>query len=518
MKELIHAPLLKLVACFVLGILLAHYGLGWLAWVALPAALWHLRTLRTTGRQLSRRQEYGLALGLYLMALGLGALRQVTVPAGPGADGLAAYNCQPVALAGVVSAPVKETAYGHKTWLDAFAADSGAGWAVAPGRVLLYLPAGPDSLPAEGDSLFVTLDLRDVYSRYPGYLAYLHQHDIYYSGQVQAYQRGGRAFRLVYVARDWQQRLARQLDGLMGQPEAAAVARAMFLGDKNALDPEIRAGFAAAGLSHILAISGLHVGIIFLCLGFLTRPLRALPMGHRLQQGVLLLALLVYMAVTGASPAVVRAVLMFGTIILFRITNYRYHMLNLVAISAWLQLLHTPSIIFDIGFQLSYAAVLGIVGLLPRFEALVATPFSWLNKAYGAIGVTLVATLATLPLVLYHFGQFPTYFLLANVLVSAFAFVLVLTGFLTVCLSWVPGLNALLGQLCTFELEVLLYIVREVTTLPSPVIQLGTWPGQGLLMVGLQLALAALFMLLPRLRLPRRSLRPAAAWMAPASS
>ncbi|RMG61402.1 MAG: ComEC family competence protein, partial [Bacteroidetes bacterium] len=416
MKELLHAPLLKLLLFFVLGLWLAELVSGYLAWVLLPAGLGFLGYLGRD-RQASRRQEWLLALCIYLCALGLGSLRQSLIAPETGADELAGYNCRPVALAGLAGTPSKATTYGAKTWIEVFAADTGAGWAPTQGRVLLYL--GDSVAPIrEGDSLFVQTDLRNIYSRYPGYLEYLHQQGIYYSGQADRLERGGAAFSLTRLARHWQETLSHRLAAILPHPEGVGIAQAMFLGDKSGLSPETRDQFAAAGVSHILAISGLHVGIVFLLLGRLTRFLVLIPQGHRLQQLVILLILVGYMGLTGASPAVVRAVLMFGTILVFRMTYYRYHLLNLIAISAWLQLLYDPAILHNIGFQLSYAAVLGIVGLLPRFEALVETPYPWLNKVYATIGVTLVATLATLPLVLTHFGQFPTYFLLANVLVS----------------------------------------------------------------------------------------------------
>ncbi|MEO0641231.1 MAG: ComEC/Rec2 family competence protein, partial [Bacteroidota bacterium] len=247
--------------------------------------------------------------------------------------------------------------------------------------------------------------------------------------------------------------------------------------------------------SHILAISGLHVGIIFLCLDFLLMWLHRFPRGKRIKQGVILMLLLAYMFVSGASPAVVRATLMFGTILMMRLLRERYVILNVVSLAALIQMMVEPSVVFSLGFQLSYSAVVALVTLYPALDAYFQSDYILLNILNGWIGVTLVATLATAPLIWVHFGKFPTYFLLSNVLVSAFAFGAVLTGFLTILFIWIPGLNALLAQACTLCIRCIHLIAQLISSSPHAVIQdpILPWEALGILMIQLLVAAAFLF-------------------------
>ncbi|GAB4410834.1 MAG: hypothetical protein OHK0039_15500 [Bacteroidia bacterium] len=516
MKPLIHAPLFKVALCLLLGILLADLLGSWAACIAPPALLGFLAMLRKDRRSLSQGYEIRLSLLIFLAAIGVGAARHWTATLPDRTPGLEVVNCERVFLAGTLRGNVKTYPDGgRRARLDVWAARRDSTWQAIGGQILLSIPATIDTLIAPFDTVFVEADVRDLHSPHASYLKYMHRQGVYHRAYVQRLGLKGREAGIRAYCYDWQQRLSDRLAAQLTDSSIVGIAQAMFLGDKDALDTETRDNFAAAGVSHVLAISGLHVGIIFLFLNILLMPLQLLPQGRRIKHVVILAMLLVYMMITGASPAVVRAVLMFVTILIFRITYSRYHMLNLLAISGMLQMLHDPLVVFDIGFQLSYAAVIGIVTLLPRFEAAVESPWPVVNKFYGWIGVTLVATLATLPLVLMHFGRFPTYFLAANILVSLISFVVVLTGFLTVILGWIPGVGTVLGALCTFELQVLRLIADETSKLPHAVLDSSNWAGPGLLMVGLQLAVATLLLLLPKLKLPRRRAAapaPAPAW------
>lgn len=500
MKTLIHAPLLKFALCFLTGLLLGPV-IGTWAWgiclLAIPAVgycLWQDRRYQRQGF------ERLVAALIYLMAFGLGGLRgwsgDYQVPLTP----LGHFNCETISVMGVVTKPVKINAYGQKAPVQIWAVARDSQWVAVQGHALLYAPREQDSLSwAEHDTVLARVQIRDMRSRYPDYLAYLHRQGIYHALYADTLIALGRSQTLTARARAVQTAMARQLAMLIPDSTQQGIALAMFLGEKRGLSQQTRAYFAAAGLSHLLAISGLHVGIIFLLLNVLLAPLHLIRHGQRIKHILILLVLLAYMFITGASPAVVRAVLMFATILLFRIGYQRYHMLNLVAIAALIQMVADPAIVREIGFQLSYSAVLGIVCWLPYMERLFPTENPWLKKIYGWIGVSLVATLATLPLVLIYFGRFPTYFLLANLLVSGLAFPLVLTGFLTVLCAYIPGLNQLLGYLSTQLIDLLHMVAAGIAELPHAT--LDTWslshPAWGYLF--LELGLAGAFMLIPRI-------------------
>ena len=278
------------------------------------------------------------------------------------------------------------------------------------------------------------------------------------------------------------------------------LAKAMFLGNKGELSKEVRASFSHAGLSHILAISGLHVGIVFICFNLLLFPLNLLMHGRKIRMSLLLLFLLFYMILTGASPAVVRAVCMLGSVIVLRLFNLRYSAINIMAFSAWLQWVYDPAILFQPGFQLSYTAVFGLLLFYPLSQTLMKGPFLLLNTLNGWMVISLLASLFTAPLILYYFGEFPVYFLLANVLASALSFFLVLGGCLWMLFVNVPFLSECLASLCENMLGLLEIIAVEIARLPFARIELGNVQLEAVIILLIQLLLAlGLFFLPPRL-------------------
>ena len=487
MKSLLHAPLFKICLSFIAGVYTAKFQIHWPLWSLFPACLLFMSILGNQRRCLGSRWEGLFAVSVIVVFLGLGNAWYTAhswSPVKKQIDALVHCNAR---LMGTVISKVKKNEYGRRTWLELLAYREDSLTHLARGRLQLYLKPEDTVRFERGDTLLVHANIRPARSKYPSYLSWLKDHDI----RVFAYSQKTQVRYAASSLQSWmlniQAILSQKLAATFSDTLLMGIAQAMFLGEKQLLDAEVRGDFAAAGLSHILAISGLHVGIVFLALAALLAPLHYLPHGLRLKNLIILLALLVYMGVTGLSPAVVRAVLMFGTILLFRIIYRRYHILNLLAISAMLQTLFSPEIVFNLGFQLSYLAVLGIVLCMPVFEQYFYTSHAWLNKLYGWMGVSLIATACTTPLIWYHFGQFPTYFIVSNVLISAIVFMLVLLGFLLVLFIWIPGLNELLGYLCEQLIGLLYWLTHAIANWPGAIIQADNLWGRGLLILLVEL-------------------------------
>jgi len=182
-----------------------------------------------------------------------------------------------------------------------------------------------------------------------------------------------------------------------------------FLGKK------VKQAYSATGTQHILAVSGLHVGIIY---SILLLPLTFFKQeGHALRKSYLFLVLgliWIYALMTGFSPSVVRAVVMFSLVTLGQMRKRKPSIWNILAFSALLLLVLDPDIQTDLGFQLSYLAVAGIVGLQPILLRMWAPSNRVLDYFWQMATVTLAAQLITSPLTLHYFHTFPTYFLVAN--------------------------------------------------------------------------------------------------------
>lgn len=206
-----------------------------------------------------------------------------------------------------------------------------------------------------------------------------------------------------------------------------AVLIAISLGDKSYLEESLKNNYAGAGAMHILAVSGLHVGIVYLIFSSLFKVLKlGDKLIARIIKGVILLLVVWSFAlITGLSPSVQRAACMFSFIIFADIFSRHSIALNSIASSAFILLLINPMLLFEVGFQLSYAAVVGIVWMHPIIYSWYTSPYWIIDKAWSLLVVSITAQLATLPFTLYYFHQFPNWFLLTNLGVIPLAFVIV---------------------------------------------------------------------------------------------
>jgi len=227
-----------------------------------------------------------------------------------------------------------------------------------------------------------------------------------------------------------------------------AVVAAMTLGDKSALTKELRETYSLTGASHILALSGLHLGIIYLLLFRLT-------LGRRrfwLSQVVIILSIWAFAFLTGLSTSVVRSATMISVYALFSVAGRQRSPVNILCFTAIVMLLVNPGSLFDIGFQLSFSAVLAILLLMPLFESFfpehyfVGRPFQ--RYIYNMVGLSVAAQIGVAPLIAYHFGRFSTYFLLTNFVVIPAATIILYGALLVVLIpSLAPALLGLVGIL-----------------------------------------------------------------------
>jgi competence protein ComEC len=233
------------------------------------------------------------------------------------------------------------------------------------------------------------------------------------------------------------EKLTSSFDHLHWKPETKAFINALLFGQKNHLDQETLTSFTDAGVMHVLAISGLHVGIIYMFIAFALKPLKRYKKGRLIELLLTLFLLWSFAALTGFSASVSRAVTLFSIIAIGRFWNKRSSVYNSIAASALLLLLINPNFIFDIGFQLSYSAVLSIVLFQPFFERFYFSKNKVSRYVVDLILVSVAAQIGVLPLSLYYFNQFPVLFLVANILVIPLVTLLLLLGVLTLIFNFI---------------------------------------------------------------------------------
>lgn len=266
--------------------------------------------------------------------------------------------------------------------------------------------------------------------------------------------------------------LESHLDG-----DALALAKGILLGDKSSIRTDLRDAFSGAGAMHLLAVSGLHVGIFLVLLQWVIRTFfRYLPKWAELT--VLLLILWTYAGITGFSASVNRSVLMFSFVAIGMLYGKQQNSINSLLASAFVLLLIAPEFLFDIGFQLSYLAMLGIFLFSGSIENAVYLRNSFLHKVWQGTSVALAAQLGTFPLTMYYFNQFPNYFLLTNLGLMIFSGILLGVALGLIVTGPIPFVGSFIALLLTAIIYGLVYFIEWISGLPFALtrgIQLEIW-------------------------------------------
>lgn len=220
-------------------------------------------------------------------------------------------------------------------------------------------------------------------------------------------------------AHQWRSRWIVQIKHLGLSTQTEALLQALVLGERSGIDIEMRTSYADAGAVHLLAISGLHIGILMLLLQWLFGGFSYLPypLGKQIQTVMVVLCLWGYALLTGLSPSVLRAVTMFSFVALGRLIDRPGMPLQSLWLSLWVLVGLNPRLIYEVGFQLSYAAVAGILWALPKLIERYNPKHFLLGKLWRLWLLGMVAQLSVLPLSLYYFHQFPGLFWVSNLVV-----------------------------------------------------------------------------------------------------
>ncbi len=250
-------------------------------------------------------------------------------------------------------------------------------------------------------------------------------------------------------------------------PMNLGVAEALLTGYRNDMDKELSLEYAGSGVAHIIAISGLHLGMIQAGLLVLLTPLTRLRRGKNIRALIVIICLWVFALITGAGPSVVRSAIMFSILLFGEVIGRKGNSYNSLAASAFLLLLWNPVVLFDVGFQLSYSAVLSIFMFSAPIGRWVQTGNRWINKGWQMLSVTLAAQMLTLPFVVYYFNQFPVYFLLANLLAIPLSWVaLNLSLLLTIFFFWISPVATWLGKGVDISIAAMNESISFINALP----------------------------------------------------
>ena len=326
------------------------------------------------------------------------------------------------------------------------------------GKVILYLSR--DSTAKElvtGNEYYTKTAFLDIPPpRNPHqfhYKNYLRKQYIYHSLSLKSeelYHVAGSGENLYAYAELIRDNIVKALEQYHFPAESVAVIQALLLGQKQDIPEDIYEHYAAAGAVHILAVSGLHVGIILFILHFLLHPLRRLKYGHIFSLILTLSSLWAFAFIAGMSASVVRAVCMFSFVALAMQLRRNTNIDNVLLVSMFFLLLINPGFLLDVGFQLSYAAVFAIIWIQPLLYAWWKPKWKVTDFFWKLATVSLAAQLGVLPLSLYYFHQFPGLFFLSNLLIVPALGIILGGGIFVIALALFQSLPSFLAEAYAF--------------------------------------------------------------------
>ncbi|MDX2046632.1 MAG: ComEC/Rec2 family competence protein [Chitinophagaceae bacterium] len=273
--------------------------------------------------------------------------------------------------------------------------------------------------------------------------------------------------KIIYRSRE---RILNVLNKFIPSGRERGVAEALLIGYRDHLDKDLVQSYSNTGVVHVIAISGLHLGLIYAVLLFLFKPFGKRKISRWLRPAVIILILWSFSLLAGASASVLRSAVMFTALIISENRKHQSSIYNSLAASAFLLLCYNPFYLWDVGFQLSYAAVLSILLFQKPIDNWFYFQNKLLNKFWRLNAVTLSAQVLTVPVVMYHFHQFPTLFLFTNLLAVPLSGIILLGEILLCFVAVFPAPASLLGEALQYLISFMNNFIERMDRVPFSVV------------------------------------------------
>jgi competence protein ComEC len=349
----------------------------------------------------------------------------------------------------------------------------------ANGKILLSLPLASQSENLEVDDLIFAIGNLEIiegpknphqfnYKNYMKLQGVYHQivlkHNYYLKKRKTSSVKG-----TINRLRD---KLNKSLENYPFKNRELGIIKALLLGDRTQINPETFGVYKNAGAVHLLAVSGLHIGVVLLLLNMVLSPLKRIPKGKLMITIISILLLWFYALLCGLSPSVIRAVSMFSFVAYALYINRAVVSFNIVGLSMlFLLLLYDPFLLFQIGFQFSYAAVLSIFWIFPKINSLWNPSFVIFKKTWQLLALSIAAQLGVFPLSLFYFHEFPLLFFISNLLLVPFLGLILGMGFLILILAVLELLPNTLFHIYEGIIRTMNEIIMSIGNLESFVIK-----------------------------------------------
>jgi competence protein ComEC len=347
------------------------------------------------------------------------------------------------------------------------------------GKILLNIPKKDSSITATiDDHLYIYSPLLEIktplnphqfnYAKYMKLLGVYHQ--IRTSDNSILFRKKG-ASTLKGIAESFRNHIITKLKTHAFNPNELSIIQALLLGQKRDIDKNLYKDYAAAGAIHILAVSGLHVGILYMIIAFLLRFLEPLPKGKLFKSIFILIFLWGFAIIAGLSPSVVRAVTMFSFFAIAQSLERPSNSFNTLFLSYFFLLLIKPLWLFHVGFQMSYLAVFFILWIQPKLYKYYTPKFYFDRLIWSILTVTFSAQIGIIPLSVYYFHQLPGMSFLTNLIVLPFLGIILGGGILIIVLALCNILPDSIATLYNNLIELLNAFISWVADLDQFILQ-----------------------------------------------
>lgn len=448
--------IIKLTFCLIAGILCAHYlKLSLLQTIYLSTGLlivlWIANHL--ANRKLKKTIWFGLIAFISMFALGIltySSHNQKNFPQHY-SNNEHVIKASSNVITFIVKERLKPTKYHHKYIVEIASINEQS----FRGKVLLNIHKTDSSTLLKADDvLLVYSDFQDIKNPLNpnqfNYKAYLEKQYIYhqlFTEQHLIFKINTKKKSIYGYADALRQTINERLNEYNFKPEELAIINALILGQRQDMDRDMYTEYANAGAIHILAVSGLHVGIILMMLNFVLKPLEKLKRGNLIKILCILILLWSFAVIAGLSASVTRAVTMFSIVAIAMHLKRPTNIYNTLSISIFILLLVKPMFLFDVGFQMSYLAVFAIVSIQPLLYKLWSPKWKVVDYFWQIFTVTMAAQIGVVPISLFYFHQFPGLFFISNLAIIPFLGLILGLGILVIILSLLNSLPDALANI-----------------------------------------------------------------------
>lgn len=471
------APFLRLIPPFIIGIIIQWYtglapAITWITAVACLASL-ALLTRLPLSLQFRYRLTFGIPINILLVCAG--ALLTYYKDIRNQTQWFAHHYTTGDTLLITIQDPPAEKEKTYTTTASVQALIKKGYQQPAQGKLRLYIKK--EDQPATihyGDQLLIVKTPAPVnnfnnktgfnYAQYSARKGIYHQ--VYLSEKEYIIAEKKQVNPVKKVLLHTRKKVLNTIREIIPDKKQAGLAEAILIGYRNDLDKQLLQSYINTGVVHVIAISGLHLGIIYGLLIFLFNRVHKRWMHRWVKPITLLTALWLFAFLSGASPSALRAAIMFTCLIIGNQLPQPASTCNSLAASAFLLLCYDPCLCWDIGFQLSYAAVLSILLFRKPVYNIAFIPNKYIDQGWKLVAITIAAQILTLPISIYHFHQFSNLFLVTNLLAVPLSSIILIGELLLCTLSFIPLVAKAIGWLVAWCINLLNSFIETINQLP----------------------------------------------------